>query len=51
MSLLKAIDLGSYSYNLRNQPATATAFFARSSGQLFNINLRFAYAQKIKQFI
>lgn len=50
MSLLKAIDLGSYSY-LRNHPATATAFFAHSSGQLFSVNLWFAYAQKKKQFI
>lgn len=39
MSLLKAIDLGSYSYNLRNHPATATAFFAYGSGQLFSVNL------------
>lgn len=38
MSLLKAIDLGSYSYNLRNHPASATAFFAHSSGQ-FSVNL------------
>lgn len=51
MSLLKAIDLGSYSYNLRNHPATAMAFFSHSSGQLFTVNLWFAYAQKKKQFI
>lgn len=51
MTLLKAIDLGSYSCNLRNHPATATAFFAHSSGQLFNVNLWFAYVQKKKLFI
>lgn len=39
MSLLKAIDLGSYSCNLRNYPAIATACFAHSSGQLLNVNL------------